>query len=71
MIPVILHLITEGTQHRHKTQSIGRTETVSSKRNNVESSIGTVNVCNRSIVQIELLKIVPRWIGLDFAVTRV
>ena len=36
-----------------------------------ESSIGTISVCNRRIVQIELLKIVLWWIGVDFAETRV
>ena len=35
-----------------------------------ESSIGAVYVCNRCMVQIELLKIVPWWIGVDFAETR-
>ena len=34
--------------------------------NKYESSIGAVNVCNECIVQIELLKIVLQWIGVDF-----
>ena len=41
------------------------------KFNEDESSIGAVNVCNTCIVQIELLKIVLIWIGVDFAETRV
>ena len=35
--------------------------------NKDESSIGAVNVCNRCIVQIEILKIVLLRIGVDFA----
>ena len=39
-------------------------------KNKDESSIGAVNVCNRYIVHIEMVKIVLWFIGVDFTETR-